>query len=262
MRAAVLSSLATGVAVFAATYFLLPRREAPPPAENKPAGARAADKPPEPTVRTPEDLTFVADLVRHFRYQPYEHPRSKTRLTVGGRNDTAVVRALAEINGRPIAELEKDMRPGAAHPVGSTAGFLGKDEKLLDVLAADNDYVLVELGLSHQELATELHALGAVAVWRHWKRKEGEPFVYRGRRFETAARVTKGSQPSPFLDGTESGTDVTVTNCDTGEKITYGLLVPFMIERYGFYEGKGTPYRVEPAQVVEVLDYIRTRKRP
>jgi hypothetical protein len=33
-----------------------------------------------------------------------------------------------------------------------------------------------------------------------------------------------------------------------------------MIERYGFYEGKGTPYRVEPGKVLEVLDFIKPLK--
>jgi hypothetical protein len=32
-----------------------------------------------------------------------------------------------------------------------------------------------------------------------------------------------------------------------------------MIERYGFYEGKGTPYRVEPRQVIEVFDFLKEK---
>jgi hypothetical protein len=30
-----------------------------------------------------------------------------------------------------------------------------------------------------------------------------------------------------------------------------------MIERYGFYEGKGLRYRVEPAQILEVFDFLK-----
>ena len=37
------------------------------------------------------------------------------------------------------------MRPGAKAEVGTSKGFLGADEKLLDILAADNDYVVGEL---------------------------------------------------------------------------------------------------------------------
>jgi hypothetical protein len=32
-----------------------------------------------------------------------------------------------------------------------------------------------------------------------------------------------------------------------------------MIERYGFYEGKGTMYRVDPRQILEVFDFLKPR---
>jgi hypothetical protein len=34
-----------------------------------------------------------------------------------------------------------------------------------------------------------------------------------------------------------------------------------MVERYGFYEGKGTTYRVDPRKVVEVFDFIKGKKK-
>jgi hypothetical protein len=58
--------------------------------------------------------------------KPEKDPR--TGFVVGGRNATALVRRLTEVSGRAIAELEKDMRPGAASEVGSEKGFLGADE--------------------------------------------------------------------------------------------------------------------------------------
>ena len=33
-----------------------------------------------------------------------------------------------------------------------------------------------------------------------------------------------------------------------------------MIERYGFYKGKGTSYRVEPRKILEILDFIKPAK--
>jgi hypothetical protein len=41
----------------------------------------------------------------------------------------------------------------------------------------------------------------------------------------------------------------------------YSLLVPEMIVRYGFYEGKGTPYRVDPRDVLEVFDFLKKAKK-
>ncbi|HYT94095.1 MAG TPA: hypothetical protein VEL76_35595, partial [Gemmataceae bacterium] len=173
---------------------------------------------------------------------------------------TALLRTLKEINGRSIADLEKDMRPGAKSDVGSRAGFLGKDEKLLDILAMDNQYVVDELKLTHQELARQLHTFGAIGRWQRTNKQEGAEFVYHGRRFKVVVKSTKGIQPSPFYDDTKSGSVATVTNLDTGKMLTYGLLVPYMVERYGFYEGRGTPYRLEPRTALEVLDFLKAKK--
>jgi len=114
-------------------------------------------------------------------------------------------------------------------------------------------------GLTHQELARAMHALGAVAMWQYAKNTSGTEVVYRGRRFKTKAVRTRGTQPSPFLDGIESGDNVTIENVDTGKKVEHALLVPHLIERYGFYEGHGTRYRVEPAKILEVFDLIGTK---
>jgi hypothetical protein len=75
-------------------------------------------------------------------------------------------------------------------------------------------------------------------------------------------RASAGSQLSPFYDDTKANQEATVHNLDNGKKIAYSLLVPLMIERYGFYEGKGTPYRLEPSKTVEVLDFLKKKEKP
>jgi hypothetical protein len=181
---------------------------------------------------------------------------AKTGFVVAGKNPTSLLLKLTEIAGRPVAELEEDMRPGRL----STAGFLGKDERLLDVLAADNRYVVEELGLTHQELARHLRLLGAVAVREALK--ESKVVAYHGRRYRLQATRHPAFVKSPFEDGTRTNCEATVENLDNGRKLTYSLLVPEMIERYGFYEGKGTRYRVEPRAVVAALDFLRPAERP
>ncbi len=175
----------------------------------------------------------------------------KTGFVVGGKNPTSLILKLTEIAGRPVADLEDDMRPDRL----STAGFLGKDERLLDVLAADNRYVVEELGLTHQQLASPLLVLGAVAARE--AATGPKEVTSRGRRFKVRAVLAKGFVKSPFEDGTRTNCEATVENLATGRKLTYSLLVPQMIERYGFYEGKGTRYRVEPRAVVEVFDFLK-----
>jgi hypothetical protein len=189
----------------------------------------------------------------------------KTGFVIGGKNPTKLIRGLTELNGRSIADLEKDMRPGAPGETGSRAGFLGKDESLLAVLAADNTYVVDELGLSHQALARPLRVVALVGLkkWdqaiRARKQPPADPITYHGRRFAVTVHVSKGFQVSPFQDGTKTNVEADIVNVATGKKLSYSLLVPDMIERYGFYEGKGTSYRVDPKQVIEVFDFLKSR---
>ncbi|HVJ81515.1 MAG TPA: hypothetical protein VNC50_10635, partial [Planctomycetia bacterium] len=72
-------------------------------------------------------------------------------------------------------------------------------------------------------------------------------------------RAAKGYQLSPFMDGTKTNRIATVHNLCNGKQVAFSLLVPDMIERYGFYEGKGTPYRVDPRTVVEALEFLKKK---
>jgi hypothetical protein len=182
---------------------------------------------------------------------------TRTRFVVGGKNSTALISTLKEINGRTIAALENDMRPGADSEVGSDSGFLGKDEALLEILATDNKVVVDGLGMTHQELAKHMHVLGALGG------KVGNAeFLYHGRHFRVTLLPTRGYQLSPFHDGTKTSADVVVRNVSNGKEIRYSLLVPFMVERYGFYEGRGTPYRVDPGKLLEVFDFLGKPAKP
>lgn len=208
----------------------------------------------------PDDLKD-ADLERLGIKLVTPKKDEKTGFVVGGKNATALIETLAEINGRSIERLEADMRPGKL----STAGFLGPDEKLLDVLAEDNKYVVDELGLTHQELAKHLHLMGAIGVRAFLnklaKKELGDEFVYHGRKYRVTTWLARGYQESPFKDDTKTNQDVTVENLRTKKKLHYSMLVAHMVERYGFYEGKGTGYRVEPKEIVEVFDFLKEKAK-
>ena len=175
----------------------------------------------------------------------------KTGFVIGGKNATSLILGLTEIYGRRIGDLEKDMRPGAY----ATKGFLGGEERLVELLAEDNRYVVDELGLTHQELGKHLRALGEISSKAG--RKE---FRYQGRRFKGTVRRSQWHQASPFRDGTITHGLAIVDNLDNEKRLEYSLLMPDLIERYGFYEGKGTPYRLDPRKILEVLDFVKPAK--
>lgn len=187
------------------------------------------------------------------------------------------------INGRPIAEINEEARPGRL----STAGFLAEDEDVLSVLLGDNRLVRT-LGLTHPRLARPLlhmwnlilqeqrHARGAwnggSHAWVYF-----DHFLYNGRRISYQAHFTKGGQKSPFGDGFDGGAHVFLRReIEPAEAkflevryrrlgpqkfealkgllfgLTSGEMEPFYIVRYGFYEGH-TEWRVDPIAIASIF---------
>ena len=205
---------------------------------------------------TPQQLGFET-------VQPAIDPT--TGFKVGGVNQSATIHTLTSLNGQPISLLEARMRPRESEiydfaneqpyevkgPIfeGSNLGFLGETERLLDVMLADNQRVVDQWKWTHQDLARPLLLFGYYAQ----QRITSGTVRYGPFRFRISCQQWKGYQYSPFMDNTRTDADITVENLDTGSKLTYSLLVPAMIERYGFYEGQGTPYRVSPESICELL---------
>jgi len=184
------------------------------------------------------------------------YTEAESGFIIAGKNSSEVIRNLKTLNQRPIAELEKVMRPGGS----SESGFLGEAESLLEVLVADNDTVTQKLKLSHAQLARPLLVIGNYAA-RHASTK---PIAvsYGKEVFQVNSALSRGFQDSPFEDETKTNATILITNLRTGQKLSYSLLVPHMIERYGFYEGKGTPYRVDPLKIAQVLGLAPVEAKP
>jgi hypothetical protein len=65
---------------------------------------------------------------------------------------------------------------------------------------------------------------------------------------------SRGKIPSPFKDdGLFEKGEVVVTNRRTKQTVFLTALSIHLIEKYGFFQGKGSKYRIEPAQAVQVL---------
>jgi hypothetical protein len=197
---------------------------------------------------------------------------SRNQFLVGQVNDTATIRVVKEIAHQPIADLENRMRPGKLRglpPIDfnrSSEGFLGKDESLLSVLAEDNDLVRNKYKNTHQQMAKPL--IDFLAAYRSEENEKVNGYVFltypknslHPQRYKIRVVGTKGFQPSPFMDGTSSGSLMEIENLDNGAKVNTAVLVFELIKRYGFYEGKGTPYRLKPEDLVAAFPFLDRSK--
>jgi hypothetical protein len=136
-------------------------------------------------------------------------------------------------------------------------GFRGADEDLDRLLRDDHGTVTEELNTSHHALALPLLKLVEV---RH--RGYPEVMIFGGYRYQLKWDPSQGPQSSPFHDGTWTDLDYELTNLDTGTTFKFSGLVPIMIYLYGFYEGKGTSYRVPPELIHAMFPFLKGQRGP
>jgi hypothetical protein len=157
-----------------------------------------------------------------------------------------------------MVDLETLMRPGNL----SGEGFLGPTESLDEVLAED-DKTVKELGLTHEQIADRIgyfvKKYGQLANnasgeqgWDEYDKVIGEGYELGKYRFKV--EVWRGAQECPWKDGVGSNTDYVVTNTETGESIEFPGLIEHLIRAHHFYEGKGTSYRLDPAEAARILE--------
>jgi len=80
-------------------------------------------------------------------------------------------------------------------------------------------------------------------------------FINVEPHYEVKVDTVRGKLPCPFGDpGIFPKTNTTVRNLNTGREITYTDLNIHMIMAHGFYEGKGSGFRLEPVDIARVLE--------
>jgi hypothetical protein len=143
--------------------------------------------------------------------------------------------------------IQDKMQPG----IYTRDGFLGTDRrKLIDILIEDDEAVK-RMDLTHQQIAQRLIELRDAGM-----RGLGE-FINVEPHYEVRVVSVRGKLPCPFGDpGIFPKTNTVVRNTKIDRELTFTDLHIHMIGSHGFYEGKGSPFRLEPAVLAEVLDIV------
>lgn len=137
----------------------------------------------------------------------------------------------------------KNMQPG----VISAEGFLGDDHRnLADIIEADEES-MQKLGLDFKDVCKELRRLEKEA-----RSALGDPKTVDGK-YLVRADEAMGKLPSPFEDGVYEKVNITVENTENKCRIMFTELSIHLIEKYHFFEGKGSTYRIEPHDLKQLL---------
>jgi hypothetical protein len=142
-----------------------------------------------------------------------------------------------------LRKAQENMAPG----VISASGFLGSDTRPLgDIIEADERDMTGE-GMSFEETARAMRDL-----MEQGRRGLGEPTTVRGT-WLVRVDEARGMIASPFGGEPAQKVTVQVYRADRDVTVSYSALSIALLERHHFLQGRGSPYRLEPAMLKAVL---------
>ena len=105
------------------------------------------------------------------------------------------------------------------------------------------------LGLSHEAIARRLEELTRVA------KKEFGDTVTIEDRYDVWADEARGAIPCPWQhpNGLFRKSRMEIKDLKSGKRLIWTDLSVHLIRAHGFYQGKGSPYRLEPKVIKDML---------
>ncbi len=144
--------------------------------------------------------------------------------------------------------LEAEMYSHLGPSRFSALGFLGEDAREYEEILADDAGALERLGVTRERLVEKLRVVFDLAL------KEGGDPVQAGPESIAECLECRGRVPSPFPgEGTFPKHQVRVFREHGSESLVITPLALHLIERHGFFQGIGSPFRIDPAQAVAML---------
>ena len=133
----------------------------------------------------------------------------------------------------------------------SKEGFRGNDSRTPEEIIKADRETLAGLGIDNKKIAAALRGVYSAA--------EGA----LGNPVEIAAGVSsvhhgsRGRIPSPFPeDGTFQKGEAVISDKSSGASFCITPLSINLIEKHGFFQGKGSPYRIEPDLAARILHLL------
>ncbi len=142
-----------------------------------------------------------------------------------------------------LARAQARMAPG----VLTRDGFLGADPRDLVEILQDDDGRVRRLGLTHEAIGAAMARLTDAALERLGA-------TARVGGFEVSAVEAMGRLPCPFgHPGLYPKAEVRARRPADGAECAWTALQVHLVRDHGFYQGRGSPYRLEPADLAGFL---------
>lgn len=151
---------------------------------------------------------------------------------------------------RKMKETSKEIRIRARMMPGAItlSGFIGKDKRSLPEIVAADETELLSLQRTAEELADRMQYFTEASFNAY----DGKILVEE--IYEVETEVTRGKLPCPYAHGGSYRKSITrLTNTKSKVSVVWTTLNIHLIKDHHFFEGKGSSFRLEPANLVKAL---------
>jgi len=143
---------------------------------------------------------------------------------------------------------EKRIRARMMPGVITLSGFVGKDKRSISEIVSADETELDNLGRTPEEVANRMQAFTDATF------DVFDARVVLENKYEVETEVTRGKLGCPFSHGGMFRKLVTtLTNRKNGITVRWTAMNIHLIKEHHFFEGKGSTFRVEPADLVKAL---------
>ena len=139
-------------------------------------------------------------------------------------------------------QIDDSMRAG----VLCLDGFLGNDARGFDAICQADDEAVTAAGTTHRDIAAALQRILDRVAGAYGTPIDVTPSL------RATFRESMGRIACPVGCGVYPKGEVELESA-TGKRWRFTPLSVHLISEHGFYEGIGSPYRIEPTEIAEVL---------
>lgn len=142
-------------------------------------------------------------------------------------------------------KLEEILR----HSPFVAGGFMGDDRRTVTEIIETDSHIVTQLGYTNEQVADRMESI----------RNEGIKGLGTTVRLDNGLEVwiddNRGMLPSPWPDDTHrsSKTITFVSDPDIGKTMRWSDLSIHLIRAHGFYQGYGSPFRLEPSELIAII---------
>ncbi len=140
--------------------------------------------------------------------------------------------------------IQEKMKPGQL----TVHGFLGEDDRNITDIIDEDDKNIKKVDLSHEMIANRMKYFTEIGTKNLGDQVKVDDF------FLVSVDDHRGFVPCPFADNHKSEKRNTkLENTKLNVTVYWSDLNIHMIEKHGFYEGKGSFFRIESSQIGRIL---------